>query len=280
MKDACGEFRGLQRENTRIWDKNARWWDDRIGDGNDFQDLLVEPATERLLAPAKGEIILDVACGAGRMARRIAALCTRVVAVDHSRAFIARAKKRTKSRRVEYHIVNAADEKALLALGRRRFDKAVCTMALMDMPEIRPLFRALPKLLKPEGVFVFSVTHPCFNSASIERFAEAREDAEGRYAPRSGVKVTGYLTPSARKGEGIVGQPETQFYFDRPLSLLLNRAFAAGFVVDGIEEPSLPRDRARSGGMRWDDMPDIPPVIVVRMRLAFSLERPCSPETP
>ena len=36
-------------ENRRIWDANAHSWDDRIGDGNDFQTLLIEPATERLL---------------------------------------------------------------------------------------------------------------------------------------------------------------------------------------------------------------------------------------
>ena len=268
MSKAPGEFPKLQRENTRIWNRNADWWDDRIGDGNDFQDLLVEPATERLLAPAKGEMILDVACGAGRMTRRIAASGARVVAVDHSRRLIARAKKRTKSRLIEYRVVNASDTRALLALGRGRFDKAVCTMAVMDMPEIRPLFRALPKLLKPGGAFVFATCHPCFNAARIERFAEAREDAAGRYAPRAGVKVTGYLTPVAHKGEGILGQPETQFYFDRPLSLILRHAFAAGFVVDGMVEPALPRDRARRGGYRWDDMPDIPPVMVVRLRLA------------
>ena len=29
-------------------------------------------------------------------------------------------------------------------------------MAVMDMPEIRPLLRALPRMLKPGGVFVFS----------------------------------------------------------------------------------------------------------------------------
>jgi hypothetical protein len=33
-------------ENRRIWNANARWWDDRIGEGNDFQALLIEPATE------------------------------------------------------------------------------------------------------------------------------------------------------------------------------------------------------------------------------------------
>jgi hypothetical protein len=30
-------------ENRRIWDANALWWDDRIGDGNDFQSVLIEP---------------------------------------------------------------------------------------------------------------------------------------------------------------------------------------------------------------------------------------------
>jgi hypothetical protein len=43
------EFPEQGDDNRRIWDANARWWDDRIGDGNDFQTLLIEPATERLL---------------------------------------------------------------------------------------------------------------------------------------------------------------------------------------------------------------------------------------
>ena len=43
------DFPDLSEDNRRRWDANARWWDDRIGDGNDFQTLLIEPATERLL---------------------------------------------------------------------------------------------------------------------------------------------------------------------------------------------------------------------------------------
>jgi len=37
------EFPEHTDENRRIWDANAHWWDDRIGDGNVFQDLLIEP---------------------------------------------------------------------------------------------------------------------------------------------------------------------------------------------------------------------------------------------
>ena len=138
------EFPEHTDENRRIWDANALWWDDRIGDGNDFQALLIEPATERLLAVSGGDVILDVACGAGRFARRMAELGASVVAFDHSAKFIERARQRTaKDAAVEYHVLDAARTDALLSLGARRFDKAVCTMALMDMPEIIPLLSAL-----------------------------------------------------------------------------------------------------------------------------------------
>ena len=86
------EFPEQAEENRRIWDANARWWDDRIGDGNGFQTLLIEPATERLLEIAEGDTILDAACGAGRFARRMAELGARVVALDYSAEFIARAR--------------------------------------------------------------------------------------------------------------------------------------------------------------------------------------------
>src|SRR5215468_1100375 len=85
------EFPAHADENRRIWDVNARWWDDQIGDGNDFQTLLIEPATDRLLDVRAGDRILDVACGAGRFARRMAEQGARVVAFDYSAAFIMRA---------------------------------------------------------------------------------------------------------------------------------------------------------------------------------------------
>jgi 2-polyprenyl-3-methyl-5-hydroxy-6-metoxy-1,4-benzoquinol methylase len=182
------EFPEHADENRRIWDANAHWWDDRIGDGNDFQTLLIEPATERLLAISPGDVILDIACGAGRFARRMAELGARVVAFDQSENFIERARERTPEESpIEYHVLDAADPEALAALGMRRFDKAVCTMALMDMPQIDPLPALLTSLLKPGGRFVFSVTHPCFHSAAIQRYAEMYEEEAGRHIIRTGV---------------------------------------------------------------------------------------------
>jgi 2-polyprenyl-3-methyl-5-hydroxy-6-metoxy-1,4-benzoquinol methylase len=266
-----GEFPEQADENRRIWDANARWWDDQIGDGNDFQTFLIEPPTERLLDVHAGDTILDIACGAGRFARRMAELGARVVAFDYSAEFIARARERTPpaGASIEYRVMDTADVESVVALGTRRFDKAVCTMALMDMPEIGPVFGALARVLIPGGAFVFSVTHPCFHSAAIQRFAELQEEDAGRHLIRSGVKVWSYRSPFARKTEGIVGQPEAQWFFHRPIGALFRSGFEAGFVVDGIEEPGFPGSATKpNAGVRWQEMPEIPPILVARMQLA------------
>ena len=43
------DFSELNEQTAEAWDRIAEWWDDKIGDGNSAQDLLIQPATERLL---------------------------------------------------------------------------------------------------------------------------------------------------------------------------------------------------------------------------------------
>jgi ubiquinone/menaquinone biosynthesis C-methylase UbiE len=49
-----------------IWNQNAEFWDQRMGEGNVFHKTLIEPTQERLLNVRAGEQILDIACGNGR----------------------------------------------------------------------------------------------------------------------------------------------------------------------------------------------------------------------
>jgi hypothetical protein len=56
----------IENENTQAkdaWDRNAEFWNERMGEGNDFFNILLWPAVERLLKPQPGERLLDVACG-------------------------------------------------------------------------------------------------------------------------------------------------------------------------------------------------------------------------
>ena len=65
--------RALNEESRAIWDTNAAFWDDYMGDaGNDFHRELVAPAAARLLALQPGETVLEIACGAGLFARQMA----------------------------------------------------------------------------------------------------------------------------------------------------------------------------------------------------------------
>ncbi len=259
--------RTLADEVRRIWNTNAEWWDDRIGDGNQFQLELIEPTTHRLAEIEQGTRVLDVGCGAGRLARQMAQRGAQVTAFDFSDKFIARAQKRTppEMTNIDYHVIDATDEQAMLALAGQPFDGAVATMCLMDMANVRPLFRALAKMLRPGGWFVFSIIHPCFDAPGGARFAESRE-CDGRIVVETGVKIGRYLTPTTWKGLGIVGQPEPHYYFHRPLSVLLGMAFECGLLVDALEEPGLKPDADDARYLRRDAAPEIPPLLIVRMR--------------
>ncbi|MFB0559003.1 MAG: class I SAM-dependent methyltransferase [Dehalococcoidales bacterium] len=262
------EFNDLNEENRRSWDSIAEWWDDKIGDGNQFQLELIEPATKRLLEIHPGTTVLDIACGAGRFARQMVEMGAYVVAIDFSERFIRRAKMRMppEMKNIEYHVIDATDREGLLSLGSHRFDGAVATMALMDIASIEPLMNALPLLLKQGGWFVFTVMHPCFQAPESSRFAESVE-SDGQFSVKSGVRITRYMTPVAWKGVGIPDQPESYYYFDRPLSVLFNIGFDNGFAVDGLVEPILTGDPKDTRFLRWDNMPEIPPILAVRMRL-------------
>lgn len=82
------------------------------------------------------------------------------------------------------------------------------------------------------------------------------------------VKIFQYIHPLMYKGIGIIEQPVSHYYFHRPLSQLLNSCFDVGFVLDRLEEPTFsPQHQPQNGLLSWGNLPEIPPAIIVRLRL-------------
>jgi 2-polyprenyl-3-methyl-5-hydroxy-6-metoxy-1,4-benzoquinol methylase len=254
------EMERLRAETRDAWNRNAAYWDERMATPNDWHAILVRPAVERLLGLRPGETVLDVGAGNGLFSLRLAELGGHVVATDVSDRLIELAKQRNAHENLDYRVVDATDEKALLALGEEKFDAAVSTMVLMDIPTLDPLARALSRLLKPEGRFVFASAHPCFNTSGVSLAAE-QEEREGEFVVRRSIKVNDYLNLRPAKGVALFGQPAKQYYFDRPLHQLLNPFFAAGLAMNAIEEPAFPEVPSQRL-FDWANYPQIPPVIV------------------
>ena len=266
------DFESLGGETVDIWDQNADYWDERMGEGNEFHKFLIEPTQLCLLALKSGERALDIACGNGQFARKMASLGADVTAVDAAPRMIENARRRMApnaeyAERLRYKVVDASDEEAMLSLGESSFDAAVCTMALMDIASISPISRAVRRLLKADGRFVFSVMHPCFNSTEGFRQTMEQEDRNGEIVERLSVSVTRYIEPHRHKGLAMRGQPVAQNYFHRPLSALLGVFFDAGFVVEALEEPVFPGDTPEGNRLGWLMYKDIPPALSVRLSI-------------
>ncbi len=261
-------------ETRSAWEANAEIWDARMGDeGNDFFRILQWPVmTEflevetwpRLSAPPR---VLDIACGNGLTSRKLTELGAQVTAFDFSVNLIQLAQTRPFASAIHYHVVDATDANALLALGERVFDAALCNMALFDMAELNPLFQTLPRMLKPGGSFVFSLAHPAFNNSSNLKVAEEVDD-EGIIKTTYFVKVSHYMTHYEARGIALRNQPKAQVYFERPLQYYLNLGFKNGFVLDGFAERAFPPETPAPHPLSWGgQFSEIPPVLVARMRL-------------
>jgi len=269
--------------SREAWDANAEHWDRRMGDeGNDFFNVLCWPVLASFLdasttvatlpplsaTPLAGQHILDIACGNGLTSRCLAGLGANVTAFDFSANLIEKARARSTNYQslITYHILDATDEQALLSLGEQKFDSALSNMALFDMPEIEPLFRVLPKLLKPNGIFVFSLMHPAFNNPSVMLMAEEWDD--GQIQTRYAVKVPRYINQFQSQGLALRNQPKPQPYFHRPIKDYLNIAFQHGFILDAFDERAFPPEHPQFATLGWGgSFSEIPPALIARMRL-------------
>lgn len=202
------------------WETNAEFWDNEMGsESNYFHCDIVRPNVEKLLEINENDFVLDIACGNGNFSERMAEQGATVVAFDYSPKMIELAIKRRQNvlDKVEFRVCDATKYDELIQLKQSKlFTKAVANMAIMDISEIKPLFRAVYDLIEDDGSFVFATHHPCFTYPNNDYFKSCID-----------------------KGVAIEGQPVLQNYYHRSISDILNIAFNIGFVMKGIYEVPL-----------------------------------------
>ena len=116
-------------EETRdAWNANVAHWDERMGEGNDFVNVLIWPAPQRML-DLRPDSVCWTWCGNGLYARRLAALGAEVVATDFAAEMIAHAQARPAPAvgKITYAVLDATDESAFGGLGEGAFGERPST---------------------------------------------------------------------------------------------------------------------------------------------------------
>ena len=259
------DFINSTEQSKSLWEEISDEWDAKMGEhDNRYHREIIRPATLKLLDPQSEEKILDAACGNGNFSRYMAKLGVKVTAFDYSPKMIVHAKERSKDllENIDFHVADATKYDELIRLRTDKpFDKAVSNMAVMDITDVEPLFQAVYDMLKPDGIFVFSGIHPCFQTPNMRKFTEMN-DYTGENYLCLGIQTYEYIQPKEHLTTALARNGKQVLHFHRPLSMMMNMCFKIGFVLDGMEEPVFekPEDITRF------DWYEIPPSIILRLR--------------
>lgn len=113
----------------------------------------------RLIGDLEGRRVLELGCGAGHNAIRMAQRGARVIAVDHDPAQIALARAAADAAevKVELHTGELADLAFLRADG---IDVAVSAYGFVGVDDVARLIRQVHRVLKQEAPLIISLPHP------------------------------------------------------------------------------------------------------------------------
>jgi ubiquinone/menaquinone biosynthesis C-methylase UbiE len=246
------------------WDTMATWLDQKHQDDGDlWHRALIDPSVFRLLGSVRGRRVLELACGNGYLARKLARLGAEVTAVDASPALIGLAKRRGAHQQlnIAYHVADAA---RMNMLPDRSFDVVVCNMALMNIEDAAGAIREVARVLRPMGRLIASLSHPCFDVPNASAWMVERADFETtvwRKIRRYRDVFQGSILWQLAGPHGLHRTPA----FHRPLSWYFRALRDAGLVVAMLEEPT-PNEECMAKDSQAEWIAQIPLHVVLEAR--------------
>ncbi len=145
----------------------------------------------KLLGNVKGKKILELGCGGAQCSISFAkqgAICT---GIDITKAQLDYAKKLAEKEKVNVKLIRG-DIQTLKGIKSNSYDIVFSAFALQYIQDLTKCFREVHRVLKKNGLFVFSVDHPFYNII----------DAKTKKLKRSYLK-TGKIVENEEWSDGI-----------------------------------------------------------------------------
>ena len=218
-------------------DTTIKQWNDAAAVYAEEQERSAYADTNRRIVKERfrklsGERVLDLGCGYGWYTEYFRKIGGHAFGIDGAQTMIDIAGKRYPNCTFDLKDITKP-----LDSDDNAFDIVFCNQVLMDIEDIELVFSECGRILRPGGVFWYSIVHPAFFNGDWQC------DETGR---QFGKLVSSYITP---------GVSENLFWgktmhFHRPIYHYLNAAADAGLILTHAEEP-----RTYDGIVKNDDLP-------------------------
>jgi ubiquinone/menaquinone biosynthesis C-methylase UbiE len=215
----------------RLMKKDTSWGSESVV--GYYQKNVILPHLT-LVAPKKGEMIVDLGCGEGYFAKKFAHDGASIIGVDVSKYLIDKAKE-SKNSNEEYYVGSAEN---LKHITDHVADKVTIILAIQNMNNVHAVLKECHRVMKPGAKLYMVMNHPAFRvpKASdwgwddINKVQFRRVDS---YLSESKAKIE--MHPSASSGQ-VPDKNDYTVSFHRPLQLYFKLLKNAGFSISNLEE--------------------------------------------
>ncbi|HJE19887.1 MAG TPA: class I SAM-dependent methyltransferase [Aliicoccus persicus] len=185
-------------------------------------------ALKRLLPDFKNKQVLDLGCGYGWHSIYAAGNGAKfVIGVDLSERMIEIARDKTSFKNVKYQVGAMED----VDFPDETFDVVMSSLAFHYVEDFSSLAENVFRMLKSNGVFVFTVEHPIFTADGSQNWIY-NEDGEIEHFP-----VDNYFEEGQRETQ-FLDEPVTKYH--RTMTTYINTLINAGFNIQRVIEPTPP----------------------------------------
>jgi SAM-dependent methyltransferase len=206
------------------WEQHAAWWQREFTAGADpeYEEQIL-PLVERHLGTKRR--VLDVGCGEGQLARRLAGLGVAVVGVDPTQGQVDEAVRRGGG---PGYARAAADG---LPCADGSFDGVVMCLVIEHIDPIEPPIAEMARVLEPGGTFLLLLNHPLLQTPGSGWI-------DDHILGEQYWRVGPYLSDDVGLEEVAPGV--TLPFVHRPLYRYVRAMGEVGLLLEDMEEPPPP----------------------------------------
>jgi SAM-dependent methyltransferase len=234
---------------SREWEVHAGWWQEHFTEGADpeYEEQIIPLAAQHLAGATR---VLDVGCGEGQLARRVAADGAWVVGVDPTAGQLTAAAERGGA------VAYARSGAERLPFRDAAFDAVVICLTLEHLDPFEPAIHEIERVLTRGGRFLCFLNHPLLQAPGSgwidDQILEEQYWRVGPYLPDDVAMEE--VAPGVRLP-----------FMHRPLSRYINVMADCGLLVEHMDEPP-PPPGFLAQAPEYGEAASIPRLLVLRAR--------------